>query len=200
MLSATSKVHELFAGIYTVVDDKKIRKLFTDILRDIIQNKIISGKTPLSDFFEPETVTTWMGYVIASYGDMDAREFYSTLLDIEKDFEVTPVQELLDDEEDSDDDYEEESEDEDSNEDSDEDSDDEETEDAEVAIANAVFEAQMRKEKWMQLMSPIAKEFGTKDFSSDTLLKVMWTSLVDGGALDTLYAMGKTLYCKSVNW
>lgn len=183
------------------------------MLRDLIHDKIISGKTPLSEFFEPDTVVTWFGYIAAIYGDKGARDFYSALLNVEKDFQVTPVHDILgksqpklvldDSDDESDDDYEEDSDDDedDESDDDDEDEDEEcEEEDAEVAIANAVMEAQMRKEKWMELMTPLAKEFAFKDVPADVLLKVMWQSMVDGGSLDTLYAMGRSLYNKSVNW
>lgn len=194
MLSATSKVHELFSGLYETVDNKHARNVYTTILRDLIHSHIISGKTTLREFFDPETVTTWMGYVMASYGEMDAREFYSALLDVHKDFDVTGVNEFIDDdakdheiESESED---EESEYEESETESETESDDEDEED----------EALMRKAKWENLMKPLAKEIAADGVAPDALVKIMWQWLVDPSSLDALYNMGRTLYVKSIDW
>lgn len=53
------------------------------------------------------------------------------------------------------------------------------------------------KQKWQQLMRPLAAEFATAALPTNTLVEFIWQSLTDDGALDTLYAMGRTLLRKA---
>lgn len=57
-----------------------------------------------------------------------------------------------------------------------------------------------KKEKWMKLMTPIVKEFATKDIPYDALLKVLWLTIEDDEPMKCLYNMGKALYDKSASW
>lgn len=88
MLHANSKVHHLFHGMSEVLAHKKDFDVYADILRNIINDKIVSGKLYLIYFFTEKNTNIWMKYVETKYGEDKASEFYSILLDIPRTFDI----------------------------------------------------------------------------------------------------------------
>ncbi len=88
MLTKTSKVHELFVGMNSVLKHKKDFEKYAAILRDMINEHVVSGKMTLDLFFDKETSGKWLKYVESVHGEGIANEMYSILMDIPKDFVV----------------------------------------------------------------------------------------------------------------
>lgn len=91
MLTKTSKVYELFSGMNSVLKHKRDFDRYAEILREMIHERIISGKMLLGDFFDEKTANRWLEYIEREYNAADAREMYSIVLDIPRDFAVTRV-------------------------------------------------------------------------------------------------------------
>lgn len=91
MLTQTSKVHDLFTGMDSVLKHKKDFDKYAGILREMIRQREIHGRMSLCDFFKENTARNWLGFVEREYDIEDAREMYSIVLDIPRDFDVIRV-------------------------------------------------------------------------------------------------------------
>lgn len=92
MLNKTSKVHELFHAMHEVVPHAREFDQNATFLRELITQKVISGKTTLEVFFQKDNATKWLDYLAKHYDLWHVREFYTILLEIPKNFEVDAIE------------------------------------------------------------------------------------------------------------
>lgn len=178
MMSANTFVCELFKGIAAVAH-KSFKSTCYDMLRTLIHDKIVSGHMTFEDFLEPETVHAWFGYLAATYTDEDAKEFYKTILDIEKDFEAEEV------------DF-------DAHADEDEVVVAEKQEEDDEEVDAAAIERRKAYLGWREVMSPIVAAFVEPAWRKDAFIDCLW-SLNEDPDMQNVYVLAKTLHAKAAS-
>lgn len=91
MLTDTSKVHGLFHGMHGVIERKNDYSHCAKILRDMIEDHVVSGKSTVKDFLQPANARKWLAHIQKEYGENDAKKFYAMVLDVPKNFSVEVV-------------------------------------------------------------------------------------------------------------